>query len=660
MTYFRLIKPNWAKPKFKKEVDGKTEYLPNPDFKKEISGPDVLGDEAFDEDYVRGKNEEGYNVYFFPNHPSNPPKGRPFAGKDIDVFNCVFLDMDLKDGVYKSKEEFFCILAEFPLIPTITMDSGNGIHAYWYMSDLTLETFVNINLRLIQKFKTDHSIFTALQLMRYPGSINTKSFDNFKQTEIPVDLSCDQIYTVDRINDVLPEITDDNQKRLSRHINALRGIVDTSMFEGVAPDELPEKFIKEMKFNKEVSNVFNDPINTCGDRSKADMKLANMLWSLDYDRDEALQVMLNTQKSRSRDDRMTYAHNTLDKVYTDRARFTVPNAADYLKSQEGKEPAGRAVNGPEFWDCLKNPWRTTQVLGMIGGSGTGKTSTTLQVFKSLVERNPTSTDIYVFFSLEMPINEIIERWSDLTSGRPEFMNRLYVISNEDADGKARHIGLQEVYWYSRDLQKSTGKKIGAIAIDHLSIMSRHINTQKQPIFNAFGGGVESVRGDNVVLSREMMVSKFKEIAKALDIFVILQSQTTKDKDGGGDLPLGKNAAYGISQFEWYCDYILTFWRPIKRVQDRTNLLAMAWQYAKIRHQHKEDSVKETTHYILGFNQIDGSFYKFSDAESEMIKQLIVEANGLRKAEENKQTVNYQNTPVGKAITKLYAVKDTKK
>jgi hypothetical protein len=111
-------------------------------------------------------NEKGYNVYFYPNCNSVPVKGA-LKGKDIDIFRWIFLDMDLKDGVYSSKSAFMEIIDSFPLRPSKTVDSGHGVHVYWEISDLSQMTYLELQKRLISHFKTDTSIWTLKQLMRF-------------------------------------------------------------------------------------------------------------------------------------------------------------------------------------------------------------------------------------------------------------------------------------------------------------------------------------------------------------------------------------------------------------------------------------------------------------------------------------------------------------
>ena len=111
MNFYRLIKPDWARPLLKNKE-------PNPKFVKAIDGDDTYDGVDFSPEYLKSMNEKGYNVYFFPNHPSvnvYSQETRYLAGKHIDVFNFVFVDMDLKDCDYTSKEHFYEKLNQFPL-----------------------------------------------------------------------------------------------------------------------------------------------------------------------------------------------------------------------------------------------------------------------------------------------------------------------------------------------------------------------------------------------------------------------------------------------------------------------------------------------------------------------------------------------------------------
>src|SRR6185436_2856856 len=144
-------------------------------------------------------NSKGYNIYFFPNHPSKDVYAggiKYLNGRNIDVFKFVFVDMDLKDGNYPSKEVFLETIGQFPLKPTMVVDSGNGIHAYWRISDLDRNSYVITQLALLKHFQTDDSVWTVLQLMRVPAYLNTKRHGDYVQAQILEDFSSGASYSI--------------------------------------------------------------------------------------------------------------------------------------------------------------------------------------------------------------------------------------------------------------------------------------------------------------------------------------------------------------------------------------------------------------------------------------------------------------------------------
>src|SRR5450631_89745 len=115
MKYYRLIAPEWLKTK-------------HPDIPKVLEG-------MFSDEDIKEFNESGYNVYYFPNHPKNYPLESSVSGHQIDTFEYVFVDYDCKSNTYSSKAEFVATILD-TLPPTKIVDSGNGIHAYWRVTDL--------------------------------------------------------------------------------------------------------------------------------------------------------------------------------------------------------------------------------------------------------------------------------------------------------------------------------------------------------------------------------------------------------------------------------------------------------------------------------------------------------------------------------------------
>lgn len=622
---YRLIKPDWSDSK---KVEG---------FKKEIVGPRILEGDDFSEEFLKKKNESGYNIYYFPNYNSKKLEDNVWLnGLNVDIFNYVFVDMDLKDGIYKSTEEFVELLEKSPIKPSKIVLSGNGVHAYWKVSDLALETYLEIQKKLIAYFKTDKSVCTAMQLMRVPGFFNTKDIDNFKMVKekiYPVD-----DYTVNDLRFNLPELSIEEERNIQMTLRKMAGLEELGSLE-VEDGEIPEKFLKLLDTNKKLQRLFSAEK---GDRSEADFAICNILYDKDFTKKEALQVMLNTNKAISKGVHgRSYASSIVNKVYLERSVHTVPNAAE--KKRMGKlRPQGSPVKGPHYFDLLENGWRSREVLGLIGGTGVGKTSITLDIFYHMIKNNPQNDDVFIFFSLELGEEEIIAHWDSLTQGNEELTSRLYVVDNQDEQGNHRAINLQQIYWFIRDITKASGKKVAAIAIDHVGIINKSIDTTESPDFG-IKGREDLGFGKTKTLADREVTRNIKNIAKEWDCFVIVQSQTTKEKAGEGDVPLGTNAAYGIAQFEWDMDYVMTIWQPLKRVEAKTDLRATAWQYCKIRKKGKKDRVSPMDPHVLLFDLDTKELREPAEEEFEEFSNLNREATMLRRKAEKKDALDYKNS-----------------
>lgn len=637
MQFFRLRKPDWASRTL-------SNGEPNANFTKEIPGPNVIEGCNYSFEYLTQKNKEGYHIYFFPNRPSKNiyDKDTKFInGKHVDTFEFVFVDMDLKDGNYKTKEEFLEVIRNFKFRPTMVVDSGNGIHVYWRISNLDRDSYLLIHQGLINTLKTDDSVWTVMQLMRAPGFLNTKIQDNFKPVSV-LDNECDKTasYTKEEfLEEVKSEITQERIEKVKKHADKLDGKLQINFEHGVDGSVLPDRFLDLMEVKPYIKDIFENPKETVGDRSKADMKLANILFSEGFNIKEAFSVISNTQKALEKGVQAeAYAELTISKVYSDRPKHKFQSAAAFLRDNVAKvqEPQ---VYGPFYMDyeVLGEPWRRKEILGLIGGSGIGKTAVTLNILEDIAKNNSHNDDVFLFFSLEMSKGQVIKRWVKQVGEASALTEKLYVIDRMDENGLPINIGLQEIYAYAKELKQVTGRHIGAIIVDHFHILSTHIDTKKSPTF-----GIESEQGtgygDIKNLSLNGLATQFKALVQSLDTFGILLSQTTKEK-GAGDTPLGKDAAYGVSQYEWIVDRIITIWQPLMRIQDISTKRFLAFQYAKIREKTPKDKIQEYDQKLLLYNLENGKLGIPSSEDYQEFCRLLPVAIERSKDERDKDNYN---------------------
>jgi hypothetical protein len=244
---------------------------------------------------------------------------------------------------------------------------------------------------------------------------------------------------------------------------------------------------------------------------------------------------------------------------------------------------------------------------------------------------------------------IVKKWSKLTKNDPEISERFHIVSNDPEDGNIRHINLQEIVWVTNDIKKATGDDIACICIDHMSEISREIDLSREPTFGASGYNSEKKAKKTVTLTYEEACLRVKDMAKLLDTFIIMQSQTRREYDKMGDIPIYKDGAYGTSNFEKMVHYVMTGWQPLMRVADETRLKVTAWQYCKIRSMDEDDSAKLNTHYLLKFIPKTEDFEVLSKEDMAEFNTWKSTADQRRTEylEEGEGGAQYKNSPIRK-------------
>lgn len=581
---------------------------------------------AFEGDYSMEQalkfNALGFNVYFLPNHPSDynkiplveRPDGkkrkRPIKAADVDTFEYCFVDMDLKDfntgdedrgHQYETKEQFIeTVLAIEDLKPTSIVDTGNGIHVYWRITDLDAMSFLRLNRRLCRFFRTDPAVSLLSQLMRVPGTLNVKKKDQFKPCAV---LHSEEVsYSAEQLHLALPAITIKDEEYCK---NTYDHAYNTDVEHLKVSEDLPVKFHQLCKKNSEVKNLFYEPQK---DRSSADYRLAHVLFANGFTAEDAMSVLYNTAKAieRTKFHRHSYAERMVGKIWTFEAKSAAgatPEEASLgmgedvtdILARVGEEPAGARFACSELVDATECGFRLTHVLGLIGGQGNGKTSVSLNLFKWFVERNPDY--VHVFVSLEMPPEEIAQRWAKLCGPNKALHSKVHILGNYNRDGTYRNLSLDEVQEYILDLEKRTKRKVGCVVIDHIGVL------RQEGASDEFSGLIG-------------VCKKLKAFTIATNTFLVIQSQTSRLKNSGGDVELDADAAYGTAAFEWYVDWLMTTWQPLKRIyDDAPHMTITAFKYPKIRHRnHLVDAIKENAVYALKYQPESGLLREMTSDE----------------------------------------------
>ena len=136
-------------------------------------GSDVITALAF----VVGQNQLRNNIYFTVNAVSPDFAGHKPAKTEIAAIRAAHVDIDpYKPGARFDKEAALrSVLIDEP---TIVIDSGNGLHAYWVLIEAAPATPENVasieavNKALVARYGGDQSAWNVDRVLRVPGTVN--------------------------------------------------------------------------------------------------------------------------------------------------------------------------------------------------------------------------------------------------------------------------------------------------------------------------------------------------------------------------------------------------------------------------------------------------------------------------------------------------------
>lgn len=578
----------------------------------------------FSSDRLEELNAQGYNVYNFPNYPSLYDPSRTVDGSQVDTFHWCFVDMDLKDGTYATKEDFLVALGQFPLTPCRIVDSGNGIHAYWRITDLDAKSYLRIQRRLCRLLNTDEAVSKLCQLMRYPGYFNTKNEGTFPVCET-IFAHEDLTYTCEDLDKHLPPISQADEQYCQNHYNQTHRI-DTGP---KVSDALPTKFGDLLRTNAEVKDIW---LGNTGDRSRADYRLGHIMWASGFSKDEALSVLVNSAKAleRAPHHRVSYAQNIVDKIGnfeappTDTDLEMLSETVEQILSADPSDGLeGERIPCHTYLDATAKGFRLGHVIGLVAGSGVGKTAVAMNMVHGFVTANPQYEHFFV--PLEQTKEEIAVRWKDLCGADTHLYKKLHILSNYNKDGTFRHLSLDEIQAYILRYESMTGKKVGCVIIDHIGALKK-----------------KSKEGENQGLMD--ICHAMKSFAITTSTLMVMQSQAPREKAGIGDLELNKDAAYGTVYFESYCDFLLTIWQPLKRCYSEPTCPSVtAFKFCKIRHKKRgKDKIEEDVCYKLLFDPKTERMRTLTQIEEKSFDYFLKKATNMRKLDRKTDIIPYQS------------------
>jgi len=471
-----------------------------------------------------------------------------------------------------------------------------------------------------------------MQLMRLPGTLNTKV--EGKTLKCDIIQSSNIEYTAEDLDRLLPPISLDDEKYCVDHYNRTYNINQKTLNVDTKP---PAKFGALLRKSPEVSRLW---LEDTEDRSKADFKLAHIMFANGFTADEAASVLVNTNKSSQRSPihRISYARNIIDKIWTFELdpKSTTFDPAFFPNVREILEKGEDTVKGARFschkWvDNTEYGFRLGQVIGLVAGSGVGKTAFALNMFRWFAQENPDYHHLFV--PLEQPANEIAARWQTMCGNDTSLHDKIHVMSNYDENSAFRNLSLSDIKNHIISFEKATGKKIGCVVIDHIGVLKKKDE-------------------NNNSIELENICHNMKSFAVETNTLLIMQSQTSREKAGIGDLELNKDAAYGTVFFESYTDYLVTLWQPLKRCHSMDDCPTItAFKFCKIRHKKaRKDIIQEDVPYYLYFDSNNEMLRNLTQRENDSFTYYLAKCTNLRSADRKTDMVEYQSVPNVKELS----------
>lgn len=582
--------------------------------------PKVKEGEFSDEELL-SFNEQYYGIYGLPNYPSTY-SGGTVEGADISQFEWAYADMDLKDGVWSSKCDF--IQAAGELKPTRLVDSGNGMHAYWRIQDLDANSFLRLQRRLCRVLRADEAVAKIFQLMRLPGYVNTKHKDGFVLCQT-LEEHPERVYTCEQLSNMLPPITAEDEAYCKAHYDKTYN----KNAKISVDDKIPLKFLQLIKANTEVKEIWSGGVD---DRSKADYRLGHIMFANGFTKEEAMSVLVNTAKALARapTHRVNYAETIVSKIWTyeldlDSEELLLSSSVKDILAKSGNTLKGTRFPCWSYFDNTEHGFRLGQVIGLVAGVGVGKTATVLNMFMGFVRSNPNY--IHFFVPLEQPKEEIADRWRTMCGSDDSLHDKVQILSNYADDGSYRNLSQDDIKDYILKFEKTTGKKVGTVAIDHIGVLKK-----------------KGKDGENQGLMD--ICHGMKACAIQTNTMWIMQSQAPREKAGIGDLELNKDAAYGTVFFEAYCDYMIAVWQPLKRVYKDGAPTVTAYKFCKIRHKKQgKDRIMEDVPYAVYYDPETNLMRELTQNEEKAITFFNAQATNLRKRDRKTDSVEYVSIEV---------------
>jgi len=446
---------------------------------------------------------------------------------------CVWADIDFKDTPRKIIADR---LDKFPYQPSVIIRSGGGIHLYWFLKEPAEKEDIpqveDVNRRIAHELGGDLNACDAARVLRMPGTVNHKY-------PAPCEIA--------QHNDVYVELND--------FLSILPEVPDQK--EELTPDKSNNWLSEAMKGvssgqrNATATKIAGYWINKL---SPGDVLTIMAGWNQRNSPPLSEQDLRTVVKSVSRYDQgVDQKKIDMSNVYD--AKRMLEEYRKYISTLK----QNRFITGIREIDKRIRGVAGGEVLTIMARAGSFKTATLQNLLKGYVNNSSWAA---VFFSLEMPIPSVTERYHEIIQGTTGRDIEEFYTSEKDGVHKIQQgletaflkelknlfivpvrVSISDIGAYVRLIEREYSVKVGVIGIDYLGLLD--------------GPGT----GEYEIISR--LSKDIKNMTKMLNLPAIVLSQVSR-KGGGGQTPISLDMGRGSGAIEEGADFVLGLWQAERR------------------------------------------------------------------------------------------------
>lgn len=469
--------------------------------------------------------------------------GKGGKKENIIQIPCVWADIDYKET---PREIIADRLKQFPFKPSTIIKSGGGIHLYWCLKEPSekegISKLEDINRRIASQLGGDFNACDAARVLRIPDTVNHKPEyreDNKPPPKCEVFELNQFYYELDDFINILPEVT--IQKNQSHNTNVK------------SSDWLQEamKGVRKGERNATGTKIAGYWINKLPPK---DILTILQTWNLNNTPplpEKDIQAIVKSV-SRYEPDK---SQKRVDICHVYDSKRMLEEYRSYLKTLT----QNRFITGISEIDKRIRGVAGGEVLTFIARAGSFKTAMLQNLLKNYIQNSSWGA---IFFSIEMPISSVTERYHGIlggVSGRE--VEELYLSTMEGSEKQRKmledalirdlknllvvpvKVSISDIASYVRLIEQEFSIKIGVIGIDYLGLMD--------------GPGLNEYE----IISR--LSRDIKNMAKMLNLPVVLLSQVSR-KGGGGEVEISLDMGRGSGAIEEGADFILGLWQSERK------------------------------------------------------------------------------------------------